>query len=311
LAAVTVSARRGLWPSLYWVHRLEYPFSIAYLCHAVWGASWAVANPRQLLTAPVLAIVLANYSHQVGEVVLNAALDVDADARNPQKHQVASASQRLGRRALLGLATIELALPVLIAGTVSIALSRPSIAVWMAIIVALQVLYNLEPVRLKRRGMANPVTLALTYSALPALPVYLAVRPDVTPWTWLVLLGVLCTATGRTLWWALPDRAADIEANDSTPVVRLGVHRSLLVACLLSTVGVALIGVSLWWRYGPVWALLGMASASLFLVVKLRQLGRVSEAGVFRAVRMRRRDLPLALATDLAVVVIPLAALAL
>jgi lycopene elongase/hydratase (dihydrobisanhydrobacterioruberin-forming) len=311
VAAVTLPTRRGLWPSLYWVHRLEYPFSIFYLCQAVWGASWAVANPRQLLTAPVLAIVVANLSHQVGEVVLNAALDVDADVRNPQKRQVASASQRLGRRALLGLATAELALPVLIAGAVSMALSRPSIVVWMAIIVALQALYNLEPVRLKRRGMANPVTLALTYSVLPALPVYLAVRPDVTPSTWLVLLGMLFAVTGRTLWWALPDRRADVEANDSTPVVRLGVPRSLLVACLLSAVGVALIGVSLWWRYGPVWALVGMASASLFLVVQLRQLGRVSEAGVFRAVRMRRRDLPLALAADLAVAVIPLAALAL
>jgi lycopene elongase/hydratase (dihydrobisanhydrobacterioruberin-forming) len=309
VAAVTVP-RRGLWPSLYWVHRLEYPFSIYYVCHAVWGASWAVADPRQLLTVPVLAIAVANLSHQVGEVVLNAALDVDADVRNPQKHEVASASQRLGRRALLGLATVELALPVLIAAAVSIALSRPSIAVSMAIIVVLQALYNLEPVRLKRRGIANPVTLALTYSVLPALPVYLAVRPDVTPSTWLVLLGMLFSATGRTLWWALPDRGADIEANDSTPVVRLGVSRSLLLACLLSTVGAALIGGSLWWRYGAAWALLGMASASLFPFIQLRQLGRISQQGLFRAVRMRRRDLPLALATDLAVAVIPLAALA-
>jgi 4-hydroxybenzoate polyprenyltransferase len=181
----------------------------------------------------------------------------------------------------------------------------------MAIIVVLQVLYNLEPVRLKRRGMANPVTLALTYSVLPALPVYLAVRPDVTPWTWLVLLGMLFVVTGRTLWWAIPDRDADIEMSDSTPVVRLGVPRSLLLACLLSTVGVALIGLSLQWRYGPEWALFGMASAGVFPFIQLRRLGRISQrAALFRAARMRRRDLPLALAADLAVAVIPLTALA-
>jgi 4-hydroxybenzoate polyprenyltransferase len=310
VAAVTGARRSGVWRSLYWVHRLEFPFSVYYLCHAGWGASWAVHDPRQLLATPVLAIVVANICHLVGEVVLNAALDVDADAGNPEKHEVAGASQLLGRRALLGLATVELALPVLIAGAVSIYLSRPSIVAWMAVIVALQVSYNVEPVRLKRRGMANPVTLALTYAVLPALPVYLAVRPAVPPWMWLVLLGMLFAVAGRTLWWAIPDHDADLAVHDSTAVVRLGVFRSLAVACLLSTVGAALIGASLWWRYGPLWALLGMASAGLFPVIQLRQLGRGAEKGLFRAARMRRRDLPLALATDLAVAVIPLAALA-
>jgi 4-hydroxybenzoate polyprenyltransferase len=162
--------------------------------------------------------------------------------------------------------------------------------------------------------MANPVTLALTYPVLPALPVYLAIRPAVSPAMWLVLLGMLFAATGRTLWWAIPDLAADIDANDSTPVVRLGFVRSLLVACLLSTVGTVLIGVALWWRYGAAWALLGMASASLFPLVALRRFSRASADrgspdGHLRAARLRRRDLPLALATDLAVAVIPLAVL--
>jgi len=317
VAAVSAARRGGLRHSLFWAHRLEFPFSLAYLCHAVWGASWAVTQPRQLLAAPVLALVAANVSHQVGEVVLNAGLDVDSDARNPEKRVVAGAAQRLGRRTLLGLASAELAVPVLIAAGVSVALSRPSIVAWMAVIVALQVLYNVEPVHLKRRGMANPITLALTYPVLPALPVYLAVRPTVSPAMWLVLLGMLFAATARTLWWAIPDRVADLAANCSTPVVRLGFARSLLVAGLLSTVGTVLIGGALWWRYGAAWALLGMAAASLFPLTALRRFSRALAAstdrgsadGHLQAVRLRRRDLPLALATDLAVAVIPLAVL--
>jgi len=317
VAAVTAARRGGLVHSLFWAHRLEFPFSVSYPPHAVWGALWAVTQPRQLLAAPVLALAAANVSHLLAQNAVNTALDVDADARNPEKRVLAGAAQRLGRRALLGMGSAEWAVSVLLAAGVSAALSRPSIVAWMAVIVALQVLYNVEPVHLKRRGMANPVTLALTYTVLPALPVYLAVRPAVSPAMWLVLLGMLFVATGRILWWAIPDRAADLAANWSTPVVRLGFVRSLLVAGLLSTVGTALVGGSLWWRYGAAWALLGIAAASLFPLFALRRFSRASTAstdggsmdGHFHAVRLRRRDLPLSLAADLSVAVIPLAVL--
>jgi 4-hydroxybenzoate polyprenyltransferase len=307
--AEPVPDRVRLLSSLYWVHRLEYPFSIAYLCAAIWGACWAVSQPRQLLSVPVLAIVVASYSHLVGQNVLNTPLDIDSDTGNPQKRVVATAALRLGRPTLIRLAVVELALPVLIAAAVAIWLSRPAILAWMALTVALQVLYNLEPVRLKRRGMANPITLALTYVALPGIPAYLAVRPALPPVMWLVLLGLLLAGTGRTLYWAVPDREADIARNDVTPVVRLGTVRALVLAIGLAVAGAVLVGAALWWRYGVAAGLVGVAAAGVFPFAKLRRLIRAARGHTVQATRVRRRDLPLALLVDLAVAAIPLAAL--
>jgi 4-hydroxybenzoate polyprenyltransferase len=301
--------RRGLWRRLYWVHRMEFPFPIFYVCHAVWGACWASTSAQQLLTVPVIALFVANVCHMTGEVVFNAALDEDADTRNPQKREVADAARGLGRKVLVRLGLAELTLAMLISGAIAILQARPSICVWMAAIVVLQILYNLEPVRFKRRGLVNPLVLGLTYAALPAVPAYLVLQPAVSSSMVLAIAGMLLLASGRVLWWSIPDREADVGASDLTPVVRLGVRRSLVLACGLATIGTVLIGASLGWRYGPVWALTGVAAASAFVVVMFRQLSTAWDADHFNSTRMRRRHLPLALLADAAVALIPLAAI--
>jgi 4-hydroxybenzoate polyprenyltransferase len=287
---------------------MEYPFAVHFLCHAVWGACWATTTSGQLLTLPVLAVVLANLCHMVGASVLNAALDIDADSRNPHKRDVAGAATRLGWRLLLGLGVSELALALAIAGVVSISLARFPIYAWTAAIVILHVLYNVEPVRLKRRGLANPLALGLTYATLPAVPAYFAVRPHMAPWMWLGLFGMLLLTTGRNLWWSIPDRDADMSVNDMTAAVRLGVFRSLAVACALTALGTVLIGASLWWQWGPLWALSGVLASSAFLIVNLRQLRNASGGPQLNARRMRRRDLPSALVADVVLALIPLVA---
>ncbi|MEU2718377.1 UbiA family prenyltransferase [Streptomyces sp. NPDC007205] len=255
---------------LYRVHRLEFPFPVAYLCHALWGASYAATSPQQLAQTPVLLAVLANLIPLIAQNVLNAAMDIPIDTRTPGKISVAQAAMRLGRTRLITIASAEMTAALLLATSVAIRLGRPLIAAAVAAGILVEYLYNLEPVRLKKRGMANPVSLGLHFSLLPCLSTFNAVRPDFPPFLWPLIFGLWLLLIGRTLWWSLPDATADRAAGLAPPAVRHGLSHTLLMACTATTTALALIAWGLTWTLGPLAALTGTAGCSAFLIRKIR-----------------------------------------
>ena len=174
--------------------------------------------------------------------------------------------------------------------------------------VVLCLLYNLEPVRLKRRGPANPITLALFFGLLPALAGYLAVRPDIDADVWSIFIGLTVVLCGRTLWVSIPDRHGDAASGVATVVVRYGARRAQEIACLVTVIGFGLLCWGLLARYGPVWALLGVA-CGVALVTDLFVLRRrILSGGVMGSLRTRSRMLLPVTLFDVVLVVIPLAA---
>jgi 4-hydroxybenzoate polyprenyltransferase len=172
------------WRDLHRVHRLEYPFPIAYVCHALWGACYAVTALDQLVRAPVLAVIAANTITLVAQNVLNAAMDISIDAKTPGKTGIAHATQRLGRNRLIRYALLEMALALLLATGAAVYLGRPVVTVGVAAGVLVELLYNLEPIRLTKRGLANPASLGLHFSFLPCVSTFNAVRPDYPGFIW-------------------------------------------------------------------------------------------------------------------------------
>ncbi|MGH3773581.1 MAG: UbiA family prenyltransferase, partial [Pseudonocardiaceae bacterium] len=201
------------------VHRLEYPFPVHYLCHAVLGACYGASDAHQLCTAPVLLAIMANLLAIVGGNPLNAAVDISTDAYTQGKRHIAHAALRLGHRHTMGWAATEMTFALAAAIATSLWLDRALIAVGVGLTIALCLLYNLEPVRLKRRGLANPVTIALTVGPLPSLVAYSAVRPDLTASVWLIFIGLGALITGRALWWTVPDQIGDKATRMTTPTV--------------------------------------------------------------------------------------------
>lgn len=301
------------WRDVVRIHRLEYPFPVNYLCHAVLGACYAANDVRQLLTAPVLLSIIANLLSIVGGNPLNAAVDVSTDTHNQGKRDIAQAACRLGRNHAMSWTAVEMTFALAVATATSLWLDRALIAIAVAMTIALCLLYNLEPVRLKRRGLANPLTIGVTTGMLPSLVSYIAVRPSLTVSMWLIFIGIGTLVAGRALWWTVPDQIGDKATGMTTPTVQYGTFQAIVIACVTTVAGLGLLGWGLWWRYGPLWALLGVATSGVFLLSKLALLrrlspGRLSDYTLLNPTEIRQRDLSWVMVADIFLVLLPLVA---
>lgn len=283
------------------VHRLHFPLPVSYLAEALWGACFAVASVRQLLGWPVLCVIIANVLLILGPLAFNVALDLEIDTRHQEKDYLADAAKHFGGNGLVIFSIAEMGAGVLLAAAAGAVLARPLVCLVAVGIVLTHVLYNVEPLRLKRRGMTGALVFGLGATTGPALLTYVALAPAVPPAVWLVFAGLGLMAGGRTAWWSLPDRAADLAVGQHTPSARYGLRGAAIRADLLMAVGLLLLGWGLWWRFGPAWAALGLAGYAVFLadVVRTPQTS---------ARRMLRRALPVIAVADAVLVVLALAA---
>ncbi len=240
------------------IHRLEYPFPIHYLCYAVWGACYA-GGP---VTWPLVLVVVAALIHPVSMSALNGVVDLRDDVKNPRKRDLAQAALRLGPRRIGTLACSEMAVCLALCGWASILLGRALVVVTMAAIIAGDLAYNLEPVRLKRRGFASPVTVGVCFGFLPCVLSHAAVTGDFPARIWPIYAGLGLSVAARALWWTVPDARADAAAGTVTVVVRLGARRMAALSCAVALGLPVLLGWGLWWSYGPGWAAVGVVAAS-------------------------------------------------
>ncbi|WP_236794839.1 UbiA family prenyltransferase [Amycolatopsis sp. GM8] len=296
-------ATRGLWQDLVFVHRLQFPLPISYLGYALMGACFAVSAPGQLLSWPVLTVAVANVLLIVGPLAFNVAVDVELDSGHREKGYLAVATRHFGGNGLLILSAAETAAGVVLTGAVSVLLGRPQLAAAALGTVLAHVLYNVEPFHLKRRGLAGAIVFGFGATTGPALVTYLAVAAGVPAPVWLVFAGLGVMAGGRTAWWSLPDRAADLAANQDTPAARYGLRGTSARACLLMGAGLLLLAWGLSWLFGPVWCVAGIAAYAVFLADVLKT-GRHPAS----AKRMLRRAMPVIALGDLFLAVIPLVA---
>lgn len=302
--AALAGARGTRWRDIVVIHRLEFPFPVSYLAQASWGACLAVTSAGQLLDAPALLAIVANLLLVTAGLALNTAVDVRTDSRHQDKHYLASAVTRFGRDRALRWATTEMAGALALAILVTSWTGHWLVAGSAIVIVVLHLLYNVEPVRVKRRGFLGVAVFGLSVVTMPCLLSYGAIRSTVDGSVWLIAVGLGVMAAGRTVWWSVPDRAADIATGMATPTVRHGAVRALASACLIMAAGMVLLGWGLWWRYGPAWALAGVAMYGAFLGIALTRLRREMPS----AVLLRKRAMPLVMVGDVLVVLIALAA---
>jgi 4-hydroxybenzoate polyprenyltransferase len=274
------------------IHRLEFPLPIAYLCYAGWGACFA-GRP----TDPVVPLAIAaNLGLILGALALNAAVDVGTDRRHPDKSHTASAVLAFGRTRTLRWAAAETGTGLAMALTVSALTGRWVVAGIATASVLLQLLYNVEPIRLKRRGFAGPAVFGVALVALPFLLSCCATRGAVEAPVWPILGGLTVLAVGRTVWWSLPDRAADLATGITTPTVRYGIARAVSQTRLILLAGLVLLAWGLWWRYGPVWVMPGIAAHAVFLAALPRSPPN--------AIAQRRRGMSLVTLGELGLVAV-------
>jgi 4-hydroxybenzoate polyprenyltransferase len=96
--------------------------------------------------------------------------------------------------------------------------------------------YSLEPLRFKRRGFLNLVTLSLILYFLPALYIYYAMAPQMKILPMLALLGFSTQMIGLLLVNQIEDYHEDKEMNVLTSTVRWGLKKASLVSLLFTVV---------------------------------------------------------------------------
>ncbi|ACU95894.1 UbiA prenyltransferase family protein [Saccharomonospora viridis] len=289
------------------VHRLEFPFWVNTVCQALWGACFAVAAPTELVAWPVLLAVVANIVLMEAGLVLNAVADLDSDARHPERGRLANAVLKLGGRDGLRLVTAEFVLGGSLAVAVSVWTGHWLVALAAAGTVAAHVLYNVEPMRWKSRGLPGAAVFACGVIALPFVTAHAAVRADLPPEAVLTFGGLTLLATGRVVWWSVPDREADAAAGQRTTSVRHGAVRALALACLLLCAGVFALSWGLWWYGGPVAALVGAGGHVVFTGTVVALLRRVRVRRPTSSTRLRTTVMPVVLAADVLLVGVGLA----
>jgi len=287
------------------IHRLEYPFPIHYLCYAVWGLFYAPGNLTQLLKLPVLLVFLANLIHPMAMNALNCAADTRTDARNPRKRDLAQAATRIGVGRVAAIALAELVLCFGLCAVAAVLLHRPLVAVTMAAIVALHLLYNLEPIHLKRRGLFNPIALGASFGFLPCILSHSVVTPLFAGPTWLIYSGLGLSVTAGSLWWMVPDRAADAASTTTTAAVRYGAARMARLSCGIALAVPLALSWGLWLAYSPFWGILGAALAAGWFGGQLTSLRTFSLRSY---ADLRRRSMTPMMVANVAFAVVPLVA---
>jgi 4-hydroxybenzoate polyprenyltransferase len=96
--------------------------------------------------------------------------------------------------------------------------------------------YSLEPLRFKRRGVLNIVTLSLILYFLPALYIYYAMAPQMKILPLLALLAFSTQMIGLLLVNQIEDYHEDKQMNVLTSTVRWGLKKASLVALLFTAV---------------------------------------------------------------------------
>ncbi|GAB2969726.1 UbiA family prenyltransferase [Amycolatopsis acidiphila] len=289
------------------LHRLQFPLPVNYVCYAVWGCLFADPTLASLLAPPALLAIAANLLLIVAPLALNVAVDMATDRQHAEKGYLAGAAGRFGPSRALNWAGAEMILALAAVLAIGVGWGRWLPFATAEAIVLAQLLYNVEPTRLKRRGLAGSIAFGVASMGLPCLLGYTAVTAAVPASVWLIVVGAGVLSTGRTAWWALPDEAADTATGIRTPTVRYGQAPTLALACAIMLAGLGLLGWGLWRRYGA-WSLLGIAAHAAFLGLALAQLPSALRGTPPRAKTMLRRTLPVATLGEVLIAVVPLVA---
>src|SRR5918995_3518551 len=141
-----------------------------------------------------------------------------------------------GTRTIWWMIVVETLVASAIVVYLAITESRVGLVVLWVVGLLLIGAYSLEPLRFKRRGFLNLVTLSLILYFLPTLYIYYAMAPQMKILPLLVLLGFSTQMIGLLLVNQIEDYHEDKEMNVLTSTVRWGLKKASLVSLLFTAV---------------------------------------------------------------------------
>jgi len=183
-----------------------------------------------------------------------------------------------GPRTIWAMIAVETLVASAIVFYLAISESRIGLVVLWVVGLFLVGAYSLEPLRFKRRGFLNLVTLSLILYFLPALYIYYAMAPQMKILPLLALLGFSTQMIGLLLVNQIEDYHEDREMNVLTSTVRWGLKKASFVSLLITAVMSAVLLIVFSMLARNPYAFMGVAPMLVAYVATLRYHFKLFEA---------------------------------
>src|SRR5215218_2942664 len=202
------------------------------------SALLAASRPNDLMGAgavrlglPTAVWYLAYWISSQVNCIADYELDKTYKSRLPRSIDILK-----GTRTIWLMITVESMVASAIVVYLAISESRLGLVVLWVVGLFLVGAYALEPLRFKRRGFLNLVTLSLILYFLPALYIYYAMAPQTKILPLLALLGFSTQMIGLLLVNQIEDYHEDKQMNVLTSTVRWGLKKASMVSLLFTGV---------------------------------------------------------------------------
>lgn len=198
-------------------------------------------NWSQVLTLPVLLAFLSYNIATYWGGALNVYFDYSFDKVSIAKKHLPQAVDLLGKKFVRGMLWGEGVSFLFLGGVLSYIRQKPIIFALLLVGTFFTIAYSIEPLRFKRRGFLNSLSLFLIIMFLPPLYGWFTINDNMPYYVFLMISGLALVQYGFGLYYTTVDYSEDKAFGIVTPSVKLGVTKAVKVSLLLICVGSALL----------------------------------------------------------------------
>ncbi|PYG88028.1 UbiA prenyltransferase family protein [Ruminiclostridium sufflavum DSM 19573] len=192
---------------------------------------------KELISIPViLAFITYNIATYWGGAI-NVYFDYNFDKKSPTKVRLTKAIDVLGKPFVRKMLVVEFLLFSLSGFLLSYFTKNYNLLILLIIGTFFTMAYSIEPLRFKRRGILNSISLFLIIMFLPPLYGWLTLNSSLSVPVFLMILGLAFVQYGNGLYYTAADYTEDKADGIITPPVQMGVLKAVKVSLLLVMLG--------------------------------------------------------------------------
>lgn len=196
------------------------------------AATW-----KELVTWPVLLTFLTYNVATYWGGAINVYFDYEFDRKSPTKKRLPAAIDLVGKKKVRNMLVAEAVLFLAMGGVLAYITGKFILLLLLLAGTFFTIAYSVEPLRFKKRGFLNSLSLFLIIMFLPPLFGWYTVRETMQAPAFLMILGLALVQYGNGLYYTTADYTEDKNDNIRTPSVLMGVIRSVRVSMLLVLAG--------------------------------------------------------------------------
>ena len=218
-------------------HRFEFtPVTIA-LCLSFMVIN--LNNFKELLSpVAILTFIVVNLATYWGSIY-NVCHDYELDKKNQVKSRLANAVDDIGWNRIKYFKIIEPIIFLGIGAYITYLTNNYLSFILLLVGTFFAIAYSREPLRFKRRGILNSISLFIIIMFFPPLYGYLLMNDNIINNIDLILIaGIALVEYGLGLYYTTVDYSEDKDDNIKTPSVHLGVVISVALSIILVLIGI-------------------------------------------------------------------------